>query len=131
MSNAFEQHGAFSWSELLTDEPEKAVEFYTKVIGWEAEAMSMPEGTYYVLKANGQPVGGIMGKPDGYQDIPNHWGTYITVADVDETLASITAAGGSAVYEPMEVPGVGRMCAVRDPQGAVVSIITYEARDCE
>lgn len=69
MSNAFEQHGAFSWSELLTDEPEKAVEFYTKVIGWEAEAMSMPEGTYYVLKANGQPVIRLSGYTESLGDV--------------------------------------------------------------
>ncbi len=31
-----------------------------------------------------------------------------------------------AVYPPMDVPGVGRMCAITDRSGAMVSIIAYE-----
>ncbi|MGF1701130.1 VOC family protein [Photobacterium makurazakiensis] len=130
MANLFKQHGAFSWSELMTDDPEKALEFYTQTIGWEVEAMPMPQGTYHVLKANGEPVGGVMAKPEGYEHIPNHWGTYVTVDNVDATLEKVVAAGGKAIYEPMDVPGVGRMCAINDPDGAVISIITYESPDC-
>ena len=51
------------------------------------------------------------------------------VDDVDETLAKAEAAGGKALYPPMDVPGVGRMCALTDKGGAVVSIITYEDKE--
>jgi hypothetical protein len=129
MNDAFKQHGAFSWSELLVDNVESAISFYTEVIGWEIESMEMPEGKYYVLKTNGVPVGGIMAKPKGCEQIPDHWGTYITVNDVDKTLKKAEAAGGKAVYPPMDVPGVGRMCAISDRSGAVVSIITYENKE--
>lgn len=129
MNNAFKQHGAFSWSELLVDDVDSAIEFYTNVIGWDIEVMDMPQGKYYVLKTDGDPVGGIMGKPEGYERVPDHWGTYITVNDVDETLAKVEASGGKAVYPPMDVPGVGRMCAISDKNGVVVSIITYEDKE--
>lgn len=129
MNNALKQHGAFSWSELLVDDVDSAIKFYTDVIGWDIEEMDMPQGKYYVLKSDGVPVGGIMGKPEGYEQAPNHWGTYITVNDVDETLTKAEAAGGKAVYPPMDVPGVGRMCAISDKSGAVVSIITYEDKE--
>ncbi|PSW15535.1 VOC family protein [Photobacterium rosenbergii] len=131
MASVFEQHGAFSWSELMTDDPEKAIEFYRQVIGWEVEAMPMEGGTYHVIKAGGEPVGGIMGKPDGYENIPNHWGSYITVEDVDDTVASAKAAGGCIVYEPKDIPGVGRICAISDQDGAIVSVIAYENKECE
>ncbi|MGF1715579.1 VOC family protein [Photobacterium chitinilyticum] len=131
MSNLFKQHGAFSWSELVTDDPEKAIAFYTDVIGWEVEAMQMQEGVYYVLKTGGEPVGGIMAKPQEFSKMPNYWGTYITVDDVDAILAQAELSGGKAVYPPMDVPGVGRMCAISDPGGAIVSVITYEENDCE
>ena len=42
--------GAFSWSELMTDDPEKAIEFYRQVIGWEVEAMPMEGGLTMLLK---------------------------------------------------------------------------------
>ncbi|MCG7588361.1 VOC family protein [Photobacterium sp. OFAV2-7] len=131
MDTRFKQHGAFSWSELVTDDPEKAIAYYKDVIGWEVEAMPMPEGVYHVLKVDGEPVAGIMAKPEEYSEMPNCWGTYITVDDVDATLAKAESAGGKAVYPPMDVPGVGRMCAIADVGGAVVSIITYEDSECE
>ena len=131
MNQAFKQHGAFSWSELLVDDADSAISFYTDVIGWEVETMEMPQGSYHVVKAGGEPVGGIMKKPEGFEQMPNFWGTYITVDDVDKTLAKAEAAGGKAAYPPMDVPGVGRMCAIIDKSGAMVSIITYEDTECD
>ena len=129
MNDAFKQQGAFSWSELIVDDVDSAIGFYTDVIGWEIEEMEMPQNKYYVLKSDGVPVGGIMAKPEGCEQLPDSWGTYITVNDVDETLAKAEAAGGKAVYPPMDLPGVGRMCAIADRGGAVVSIITYEDKE--
>lgn len=126
MNDTYQQHGAFSWSELMTDDVEAAKNYYQAVIGWEIETKHMEEMVYHVVKADGVPVGGIMGKPPGSEQIPNHWATYITVSDVDETLAKAEAAGGKALFPPMDVAGVGRLCAVMDITGAVVSIITYE-----
>ncbi|MCU7803922.1 MAG: VOC family protein [Candidatus Thiodiazotropha sp. (ex Lucinoma borealis)] len=131
MNDAFKQHGAFSWSELLVDDVDSAIGFYTDVIGWEIEEMEMPQGKYYVLKAGGEPVGGIMKKPEGTESMPDFWGTYITVNDVDATLKKVEEAGGKAVYPPMDVPGVGRMCAITDRSGAMVSVITYEETECD
>jgi len=131
MNDAFKQHGAFSWSELIVDDVDLAIGFYTDVIGWEIEEMDMPQGKYYVLKSDGEPVGGIMKKPEGTEKMPDFWGTYITVNDVDATLKKAEEAGGKAVYPPMDVPGVGRMCAITDRSGAMVSIITYEETECD
>ena len=130
MNDAFKQHGAFSWSELIVDDVDLAIGFYTDVIGWEIEEMDMAQGKYYVLKSGGEPVGGIMKKPEGAEKMPDFWGTYITVDDVDATLEKAEAAGGKSVYPPMDVPGVGRMCAITDRSGAMVSIITYEETEC-
>jgi len=131
MNDSFKQHGAFSWSELLVDDIDSAISFYKEVIGWEIEGMEMPQGIYYIVKSEGEPVGGIMKKPEGAEQMPDNWGTYITVNDVDETLAKAEAAGGKAIYSPMDVPGVGRMCAITDRGGAMISIITYEDKECD
>ena len=131
MIDTFKQHGAFSWSELLVDDVDSAIEFYTDVIGWGIEEMEMPQGKYYIIKSDDIPIGGIMKKPEGIEQMPDAWGTYITVNDVDETLAKAEIAGGKAVYPPMDVPGVGRMCAITDRGGAMVSIITYEKKEDE
>jgi predicted enzyme related to lactoylglutathione lyase len=131
MNDVYKQHGAFSWSELLVDDVDLAIGFYTDVFGWEIEEMEMPQDKYYIIKCGNLPIGGIMKKPEGIEQMPDAWGTYITVNDVDETLAKAEKAGGKAVYPPMDVPGVGRMCAIIDRGGAMVSIITYEKREDE
>jgi predicted enzyme related to lactoylglutathione lyase len=54
--------------------------------------------------------------------IPPHWATYITVANLEETLASVAAAGGTVVQPPHEVPGSGRTAAAQDPSAAVFAL---------
>ncbi|WP_431104655.1 VOC family protein [Roseateles noduli] len=52
-------------------------------------------------------------------------GIYVTVDNVDETVAQAKAMGGKVLMEIMEVPTVGRMATLQDPQGAVINVITY------
>ena len=124
--NPFETHGAFSWSELMTSDPKAACDFYGKVFGWKVETSDMGTGPYHVLKVGDASVGGIMGKPPGTpKDMPSMWGSYVTVANLDETLAAVKRLGGGVLMEPMDVKGVGRMAGIRDPQGAALSVIQY------
>ncbi|MDY0747147.1 VOC family protein [Paucibacter sp. R3-3] len=116
-------HGAFSWSELMATDPAKAAEFYGSLFGWKIEEMPMPNGTYRVAKVGDTPVGGLMSCPDG--SMPPMWGVYVTVDDVDAAIAKCTSLGGKVLMPPMEVPGVGRMAALADPQGAAFSVIKY------
>ena len=129
MSDAFQTHGAFSWCELQTDDAETASAFYGKVIGWETEDMEMPGGSYTILKAGGEPVGGIMKRPPEMADGPVRWASYITVDDVDKRIEAATAGGAVVVAPAMDIPGVGRMATLKDPVGALISIITYEKQD--
>ena len=46
---------------------------------------------------------------------------------VDETLAKCTALGGKVLVPPMDVPTVGRMAVIQDPQGATLSVMAYNA----
>ncbi|NNF04318.1 MAG: VOC family protein [Rhodothermales bacterium] len=128
--NPYKTHGAFSWSELMTTDPEAAREYYSSVFPWTFSEMEMgDDGVYHVAAVGGKPVGGIMKRPN--EHIPVHWGYYITVQDVDETVARLKDLGGTVVMEPFDAPGVGRMCPVADPQGAHFSVIAYENTDQE
>ncbi len=129
MSDPFQTYGAFSWCELQTDDAEKAAAFYNEVIGWETEEMPMPGGSYTVLKAGGTPVGGILQRPPEMAGGPVRWASYITVDDVDKRVAAAEAAGATIVAPAFDIPEVGRMATLRDPVGALISVITYETRD--
>lgn len=125
MEEQFKQHGAFSWSELVTPDMEAAKWFYTQLFGWSLEDMQVENMTYTVIKAGGREVGGMMATPPEVQGSPPMWGTYVTVDDVDSVAQTATELGATLVLEPRDIPEVGRFCVIRDPQGAFISAITY------
>ena len=90
-------HGVFSWNELMTPDPARAADFYHQLFGWTFQTRAMPdlpEG-YRVAHLEGEPVAGIMPMPpDAPPAMPPHWGSYVTVDNVDET------AGECAAHEP-------------------------------
>lgn len=125
--DVFKTHGAFSWSELTTGDPAAAAAFYGPLFGWRVEAMDMGGGPYHVLKVGETAVGGIMKAPPGAGPMPPAWGCYVTVDDVEATVARAAALGGKVVVPPMDVPGVGRMAVIADPQGATLNVMRYGA----
>lgn len=127
MDEQFKQHGAFSWCELMTSDVEAAKAFYTKLFGWETELMTMPQMSYTVVKAGGKGMGGIMAMPpDAPKGMPPMWGCYVTVDDVDVTAKLAQKLGAKLLVPPQDIPDVGRFCVIQDPQGAVISAITYK-----
>lgn len=121
----FTTHGAFSWNELMTTDPEAAAEFYSAVFGWSAQDMPMPEGTYKVMKIGEESVSGIMNIPVMAKGAPPSWGSYMTVDNVDTSVAKAKELGATILLEPQDIPSIGRFSLIRDPQGAVFHIITY------
>lgn len=127
--NRFATHGAVSWSELHTTDPAAAVSFYTALFGWETEDMPMPDmpdgGTYTVVKVGEEAIGGIIPMQPTAEGTPPHWGTCVTVNDVDATVAQAKEQGGGVAVEPCDITGVGRFAVIQDPQGALLSVIAY------
>ncbi|MBC2641460.1 MULTISPECIES: VOC family protein [unclassified Rhodococcus (in: high G+C Gram-positive bacteria)] len=119
--------GACVWNELNTGDVDAAVAFYTSVFGITTSQMSMgPEYTYTLFEVGGDQVCGC-GQPLT-AGTPNHWRVYFAVEDVDASAAKVVALGGKIVEEAMDIPTVGRMAGVADPEGAVFSIMTPAER---
>lgn len=125
MDEQFKQNGSFSWCELMTTDIVAAKAFYSRLFNWTLEDMQMEGMTYTVIKAGDREIGGMMATPSEDQGTPPAWGNYVTVDDVDEVARTATELGATLVVEPRDIPGIGRFCVVRDPQGAFISAITY------
>lgn len=125
MKDPFKQHGAFSWFELMTTDSEGAKEFYSKLFGWETEEMPMEDMNYTVVKVGEEPVGGIMTTPPQAEGTPPNWGGYVTVDDVDATARKAEELGAKILVPLTDIPNVGRFFVLQDPQGAIISAITY------
>jgi predicted enzyme related to lactoylglutathione lyase len=121
----YRTHGAFSWAELTTRDPAAAQEFYRKLFGWTAREMALPAGAYTTFQVGDSTVGGMMRVLGEAAGTPPTWGVYVTVTDVDATVEQAKALGGKVIAMPREIPGVGRMAVIEDPQGARLSVITY------
>lgn len=81
--------------------------------------------SYTITKIGDEGVGGIMPLPPEAEAVPPHWGVYVTVDDVDATAAKAEELGGKIHVPPTDIPNVGRFCVIQDPQGSVISAITY------
>jgi len=116
--------GVFVWDELVTTDLDGAQRFYEEIFGWTTKDMGTDFGGYRIFEVGGIGIAGLMAAPDA--SIPAHWQPYVAVDDTDATTAKATELGGSALLEPMDVPTVGRIALIRDPQGAVFGIIKPE-----
>jgi uncharacterized protein len=121
-NDVYSTPGAFSWAELGTPDPKAACEFYGSLFGWRFETMEGGPGNYLVIKVGDTSVGGVM-KPD--HPAPAMWGSYVTVAACDETVEKAKALGATVCAGPFDIPSVGRMAVLQDPQGAVIQVISY------
>jgi len=118
-------HGDFIWYELMTTDADAARAFYEAVVGWSIEASSLGPIDYRMITASEGNVAGLLPltaemTAGGARPA---WLGYVAVDDVDATVTSIEHGGGKAVMPAMDMPGVGRIAMVADPQGAPIYIM--------
>jgi predicted enzyme related to lactoylglutathione lyase len=123
--DVYKTHGAFSWSELTMSDPAAAAAFYGQLFGWEVRPPLPEMGDYRLAVMGQETVAGIMSPPPGAPPMQPHWGVYVTVTDCDQAAEKAVALGGQLLVPPMDVPTVGRMAVLQDPQGAVFSVMQY------
>lgn len=56
-------------------------------------------------------------------ETPPHWDVYFAVDDCDASTETARAQGGTVLMGPDDVPGVGRVAVLQDPQGAIFGIV--------
>jgi len=115
--------GRHVWSELMTTDTKAAENFYDKVVGWTSKKSAQPGMEYFEFKRpDGVSVGGLMERPKD-MNMPPFWAMYIAVPDFEQAIAKLKRLGGSEMSGVIDVPTVGRMEMVRDPQGACFYVI--------
>lgn len=118
-----EQTGVISWHDLTVADAEGIRDFYSEVLGWQAQAVSMGDyDDYAMAPADGaEPVAGICHARGSNAGLPPQWLMYVTVDDLDRALSACEAHGGARL-SPVRSMGADRYCVIRDPAGAVLAI---------
>jgi uncharacterized protein len=121
--------GRVVWYELLTTDMKAAERFYTQVVGWTVQPFGGQSGgvagqAYDIWTRAGSEggIGGVMTVPEGMH-FPPHWGFYVGAPAIEEVVADIERRGGSALSPLIDIPDVGRMRTMKDPQGALFSLL--------
>jgi uncharacterized protein YndB with AHSA1/START domain/predicted enzyme related to lactoylglutathione lyase len=112
--------GIFCWNELLTSDLKGALGFYSKLFGWGVGDFEGGNLEYKLFKRGAKDVGGAMTRP--MPQIPPHWLAYVHVANADATAQQAVALGGQVLNGPFDIPTVGRVAILHDPQGAVFGV---------
>jgi uncharacterized protein len=115
--------GVPCWVDTSQPDPEAAVDFYSRLFGWEFESVLPPDapGQYFIGRVRGGDVAAVGSIPEDLPPMAS-WNTYIWVESADETAAKVRDAGGNVVMEPFDIMDSGRMAVFADPEGAVFCV---------
>ncbi|NIT55875.1 MAG: VOC family protein [Aliifodinibius sp.] len=79
---------------------------------------------YSMANIGGKEAGGLyqMWGEQLEQGVPTHWASYVSVANVDDTVEKAESLVAAIIMQPTDVFDAGRMAAIIDPTGAVFSL---------
>ncbi len=107
--------------EINADDPERAVEFYRNVFGWEITNWGGPM-PYWLASTGADEEPGINGaikqRSDGQTTVNT-----IDVPSLDEYLGKVKDAGGKVITEKMTIPGIGYNAYCTDSEGNVFGVL--------
>jgi predicted enzyme related to lactoylglutathione lyase len=129
--------------EIHAKDLDKAEKFYTDVFGWKVTAMGETFGGYRIIVSDADKPkdaaptdpkwwginGGLtkrMGEPPVGNEPVNAFVCIVGVDDIDTSIAKVLAAGGTIALEKMNVPGVGLLVYVKDPENNLFGMIQAE-----
>jgi predicted enzyme related to lactoylglutathione lyase len=127
--------GKFVWFDLATSDGAASKRFYGKVFGWEFQQLGGTLERYAVIRNEGRPIGGMFrpkappGDAVAASQVGARWLSIASVANMDRTMAAMTAGGAQVLMPATVVEGFGTRALMRDSQGAVVGLVQSSSGD--
>jgi predicted enzyme related to lactoylglutathione lyase len=117
--------GSIAWIDLTVEAARDLRDFYQDVVGWTAGDVEMGGYSDFTMHppGGGDPIAGVCHARGPNTDLPAQWLIYITVADLDRSLARCRAHGGAVIAGPKGMGMAGRYAVIRDPSGAVAALV--------
>lgn len=102
--------------ELPADDPDRAIEFYSKVFGWSFDKWEGPM-EYWLITTGPEGEPGIDGGLARREDPATRTENTVDVESIDEAIAKVEANGGNVIRPKGAVPGVGWLAYCEDTEG--------------
>jgi uncharacterized protein len=110
--------GTWTWCDLATRDPDKAIAFYGDLFGWRFERRA--EG-YWSITMDPFLIGGMRTMDQDPPETLPHWMPYFVLDNAEKAVARVEELGGSILVSPRDVPA-GRFLVFADPMGAFSAI---------
>jgi predicted enzyme related to lactoylglutathione lyase len=112
--------GTPCWVDIAVPDVAAATAFYGPVLGWSFVDTGEQYGHYTIAQVDGKAAAAL-GPAQG-PDQPPAWTIYLASDDADATAKLVADNGGTMLFDPMDIPGNGRMAMALDASGAAFGI---------
>lgn len=104
--------GKITWVDLTVEHADRVRDFYQQVVGWTPYPVQMDGyADYNMVGQDGVPAARVCHARGANAPIPAKWMVYITVANLDDSLAACQRLGGQPVCHHSR-PGRRGLCPV-------------------
>lgn len=110
-----------SYLDFSAEDPERAVNFYSKIFGWQINKWDGPM-EFWEIKT-GEP--NELGIDGGLykRDRIGQWTTpFINVSSVEQYIAKIEAGGGRIIQPKVAIPGIGYTILFKDTESNTIGL---------
>lgn len=118
--------------EIQADDPQRAISFYQKALGWEFYQWEGAQG-YWLIKTGPDDVPGIDGGLAGRETPRNNeqailaYVCTVDVSSLDETSALILEHGGTVAHPKHAVGGIGWLAYFKDTEGNTFGVMQRDS----
>lgn len=110
--------GQVCWVELMVDDPQTVLHFYSELLGWKISTTPMPDIEYHAVEAAGKQVAGIMKRPADVPPVPPSWMPYFAVEKIDPANDKVEALGATLHFKSRHIPETGYFSLMQAPTGS-------------
>lgn len=115
-----------NYFDMSADDPNRAMNFYTKVFGWKFKKWNGPFD-YWLAITGDSSEKGIDGGIGRRQEPGDHVLNFIDVPSIDAVSKLVVENGGMIVRDKQSVPGVGFMVIIQDPEKNRIGLIQQDS----
>jgi hypothetical protein len=121
-------YSGWRWAELWTHDPDRAADFYTRVIGYERDEVQVRGEPYSAFRSEGKAQAGLVKLEQ--TEVAPRWAPYVGVSDLRAILVRVWQLRGKVLREPAEldfaVAGANRVALIADPTGGAMFLYQLE-----
>lgn len=129
-ADGVQRPGKFVWHDLISDDPRASQDFFSALLGWDFQVLSLGAADYWLISHRGAPIGGMVNQNQlPTQEDVSQWVSVMALADVGAATDQVKAEGGRVIRSPVSLGPRGTMAVFADAQGALFAGLQSESGD--